>query len=52
MEESEIRSVEMKKALYEFKRDIEGGSLNTRTGKVIAERIVRYFEEKIRGKVS
>jgi hypothetical protein len=41
----------MKKALYEFKRDIEGGSLNTRTGKVIAERIVRYFEEKIRGKV-
>lgn len=41
----------MKKALYEFKRDIEGGALNARTGKVIAERIVRYFEDKIRGKV-
>jgi hypothetical protein len=26
--------------------------LNSRTGKVIAERIIRYFEDKIRGKVS
>ncbi len=26
--------------------------MNSRTGKVIAERIIRYFEDKIRGKVS
>ncbi|KAJ3360994.1 hypothetical protein HDU91_004178, partial [Kappamyces sp. JEL0680] len=50
LEESEIRFVEIKKALYEFKRDIEGQALNSRTGKVIAERIVRYFEDKIRAK--
>ncbi|KAI8902419.1 hypothetical protein BC833DRAFT_521084 [Globomyces pollinis-pini] len=50
LEEVEIRVAEIKKAVYEFKRDIEQQALNRRTGKVIAERIVRYFEDKIRAK--
>lgn len=50
LEEVEIRTAEIKKAVYEFKRDIELQSLNKRTGKVIAERVIRYFEDKIRSK--
>ena len=51
MEESEIRLGEMKKASYEFERDIVKGAVNTRTGKVIAERVNRYFDDKIRARV-
>eukprot|EP00842_Homolaphlyctis_polyrhiza_P000574 jgi/Hompol1/1517/HPOL_000923-RA len=50
IEEVEIRVSEIKKAMYEFKRDIVQQAVNQRTGKVIAERIVRYFEDKIRAK--
>eukprot|EP01135_Chromosphaera_perkinsii_P000507 Nk52_evm1s106 gene=Nk52_evmTU1s106 len=50
MEEADIRLVELKKASYEFRRDIVQGALNGRTGKIMAERVVRYFEEKIRAK--
>ncbi|KAJ1553089.1 hypothetical protein HK096_009268, partial [Nowakowskiella sp. JEL0078] len=50
MEEVEIRVAEVKKASYEFKRDIVQQAVNLRTGKVIAERVQRYFEDKIRSK--
>ncbi|KAJ3290327.1 hypothetical protein HK104_006846, partial [Borealophlyctis nickersoniae] len=50
MEEVEIRVAEIKKAMYEFKRDIVSQAVNPRTGKIIAERVLRYFEEKIRAK--
>lgn len=51
MEEVDIRVAEVKKAMFEFKRDIVGQAVNSRTGKVIAERILRYYEDKIRAKV-
>lgn len=51
MEEIELRMSDTKKASYEFKRDIVQQAVNSRTGKVIAEKILRYFEEKIRSKV-
>jgi hypothetical protein len=51
LEEVEIRVSEIKKAMYEFKRDIVQQAVNPRTGKVIAERVLRYFEDKIRSKV-
>lgn len=38
--------------MYEFKRDIVQQAVNPRTGKIIAERILRYFEDKIRAKVT
>lgn len=47
LEEIEVRSLEIKKEAYEFQRDISH-AIHPRTGKVIAERVVRYFEEKIR----
>ena len=50
LEEIEIRIAETKKSTYEFKRDIVQQAVNQRTGKVIAERVVRYFEDKIRSK--
>ncbi|KAI9098908.1 hypothetical protein DFS34DRAFT_649606 [Phlyctochytrium arcticum] len=50
MEEIDIRMSETKKAMYEFKRDIVVGAVNPRTNKVVAERVLRYFEDRIRAK--
>jgi hypothetical protein len=81
LEESEIRIAELRKAAYEFKRNIVVGagqglhacwwesgvwsislanlendmrslciSENPRTGKIIAEKLVRYVEDKIKAK--
>jgi len=46
LEETEIRINELKRDAYEFKRDVVVGSENTRTGKIMAERVTRYFEDK------
>ena len=51
MEECDVRIAEIKKDAYEFKRDIVTGAENFRTGKTIAEKAVRYMEEKLRTKV-
>ncbi|XP_078491712.1 cilia- and flagella-associated protein 263-like [Ciona intestinalis] len=48
LEEAELRITEIKKATYEFDRDICKGSINARTGKVVAEKVVRYFEDKLK----
>ena len=47
-----MRMLEVKKDAFEFERDIVKGAVNPRTGKVIAEKVTRYFEEKFRSKVS
>ena len=52
MEEADMRLAETKKTSYEFERDIVKGSVNQRTDKIIAEKVVRYFEDKIRARVS
>ena len=52
MEEADMRLGETKKAGYEFERDIVKGSVNQRTDKIVAEKVVRYFEDKIRSRVS
>jgi len=51
MEECDLRLAEMKKASYEFERDVVKGSINPRTNKVIAEKVVRYLEDKLRARV-
>ncbi|EDV25978.1 Coiled-coil domain-containing protein 113 [Trichoplax sp. H2] len=48
MEEADIALAEIKKAMYEYNRDIVQGAVNDRTKKVMAEKVQRYFEEKIR----
>lgn len=45
-----IRISEMRKETYEFKRDIVIGGNNQRTGLIMAEKVVRYFEEKLKQK--
>ncbi len=46
LEETEIRIGELKRDAYEFKRDVVVGAENPRTGKIIAERVIRYFDDK------
>merc|ERR1712019_88169 len=50
MEEADLRYVEVKKSQYEFNRDIVNGAVNPRTSKVIAERLTRSIEDKIRAR--
>ena len=50
MEHSELNISETKKDLYEFKRDVVVGSENPRTGKIIAEKLLRYLNEKMGAK--
>lgn len=50
MEEADLRLAETKKENYEFERDITKGAADGSTGKVIAEKVVRYFEDRIRGR--
>lgn len=52
MEETDIRISEIKKDAYEFKRDVVIGAENARTGKTVAEKVVRHMDEKIRAKGS
>lgn len=37
---------------YEFKRDIVIGGENTRTGKIMAEKVTHYWDEKLKQKAS
>ncbi|XP_069113903.1 cilia- and flagella-associated protein 263-like [Argopecten irradians] len=50
MEEADLRLAETKKESYEFDRDILKGSVNARTATVMAEKVVRYFEDKLRSR--
>jgi chromosome segregation ATPase len=52
LEETEIRISELKRDAYEFKRDVVVGAENSRTGKIMAERVTRYLEEKLKAKDS
>ena len=52
MEETDVRIAEIKKDAYEFKRDIVTGAENFRTGKIVAEKAVRYMEDKLRAKAA
>jgi len=47
-----IRMAEMRKETYEFQRDIVVGGENARTGHVLAERVLRYFDEQLRLKAA
>ncbi|XP_066927091.1 cilia- and flagella-associated protein 263-like [Clytia hemisphaerica] len=50
MEEADIRHSEVKKTQYEFKRDVVNGAVNPRNGRVIAEKLVRSVEDKLRSR--
>lgn len=48
LEETDIRIGELKRDTYEFKRNVVVGAENGRTGKIMAEKAARYFEDKLR----
>jgi hypothetical protein len=48
LEETEIRIGELKRDAYEFKRDVVIGAENARTGKIMAERVTKDFEDKLK----
>jgi len=48
LEETDMRTAELKKDAYEFKRDIVIGAENMRTGKAISEKVTRYMEDTLR----
>jgi len=50
MEAVDIRIAETKKDTYEFKRDIIVGAENPRTGKTMAEKMLRFMEDRLRVK--
>ena len=52
LESTDTRVAELKKDAYEFKRDIVVGAENFRTGKTMAEKVIRYMEDKLRQKDS
>ena len=52
MEECDMRFAQVQKDIFEFKREIVIGGENPRNGKIVAEKVVRYFEEKLRSKDS
>merc|ERR1719171_3326600 len=47
MEETDIRIAEVKRDAYEFRRDIVVGAENPRTGKTMAEKVLKYLEDKL-----
>jgi len=51
-EECDMRIAQVKKDVYEFRREIVIGGENPRTGKIVAEKVIRYSEEKLRQKDS
>ena len=48
LDEIDINIAEIKREAHEFKRDIVLGSENSRTGKIIAEKLIKYIDERIR----
>lgn len=51
-EETLDSSAEVKKNVYEFDRDVTKGGRNPRTGKVCGEKVIRYFEDRMKHRVS
>ena len=51
LEETDMAITEIRKDAFDFQREILVGGENSRTGKIEAERIMKYFEEKLKQKV-
>ena len=52
LDEIDINIAEIKREAHEFKRDIVLGSENSRTGKIVAEKLIKYIDERLRLKES
>jgi organic radical activating enzyme len=45
-----MRIQDLEKEAFEFKRDIVVGAENARTGKIMAEKLTRWMDERLKGK--
>lgn len=52
MEEADINMSELQKEYYEFERDVLKGALHPQTKKIMAEKCLRFFDDKIKARVS
>ncbi len=52
IEETEVTITEAKKETYEFRRDLEIVSETGEDESPVAEKVVRYFEDQLKVKVS
>ncbi|BFZ19141.1 hypothetical protein BsWGS_22180 [Bradybaena similaris] len=50
MEEAEINLTELQKEHYEFERDVLKGALHPQTKKIMAEKCLRFFDDKIKAR--
>lgn len=50
LEELDLWLAETKKGLYEFERDICKSGINPRTNTIIAEKVVRFYEDKLKSR--
>ena len=50
LEETDMAITEIRKDAFEFQREILIGGENSRTGKIDAEKVIKYREEKLRQK--
>lgn len=50
LEEAEMRIQLAKKDIYEFKRDIVLGAEDVRSGKIMAEKMLKFLEEQLHSK--
>jgi len=52
LEQTDLRIASLKREAYEFKRDVVIAGANPRTGKPMAEKATKYFEDQMRAKDS
>ncbi|GAQ89999.1 hypothetical protein KFL_005880020 [Klebsormidium nitens] len=48
LEEADVSIAQTKKESYEFRRDVVMGGQNGQTGKTMAEKVLKYFEDRFR----
>lgn len=46
--EADLRLSELKKRTYEFDREVVKGAVDPRTGYIVGEKVVRYFEDQLK----
>jgi len=50
LERTDLRIAALRREAYEFKRDVVVAGENPRTGKIMAEKVVKYYEDQQRAK--
>lgn len=51
VEEAAMHDSDIKREEYEFQRDVSKEGINSQNGKVGAEKVVRYFDDRMKAKV-